>query len=494
MFKNFKLSIQHLWAVTAVVGVFIFVSTHPIRPQDFWWHMAVGREIVTTAHIPQADDYSYTMKGQPYPAYKIYWLMEVLMYLVFRAGSGELVVFIHSLVITGAYAILLWLCYKISGSWRIAAFCTLFAAALGLNDWNVRPQAITFMLGAIILLAIFQLRANRRKIWLGAVFLAMVVWVNSHGTYPIGLILLGSWWLDEAWICYHAKGGWKEKLALPTSAIFLGLTACMINPQGIGIVSYVQGMAASPVIQDLVIEWAAPSFESLGGTLFFIGLLFCACVIGVSPKRPTIGQIFIFVVFSLLGLKTMRGVVWFGIVMAPILAYHIQAIFNGHWTHKPVVKENLGSKWLNRIFLILLLLLVIFTLPWFKQALPLPALKAGIYSSETPIGATKFLLKEQLSNPIFNAMSFGSYLIWEAQPDHPVFVDPRIDLFDAATLIKYIMVSNGGENWQNVLDEYGIQTIMVSPTEQAGLIEALNHSASWEKIYSDDAAIIYIRQ
>ena len=197
MLKGFKLTIQHLWAATVIVGVFIFVNTHPIRPQDFWWHIAIGREILLSGQIPLVDSYSYTMAGQPYPAYQIYWLMELIMYIVFRIGGGALIVFFQSLLITEAYGIILWNCSLASRSWRIAAFGLLFAAALGLNDWNVRPQAITFLLGALILLAINRLRSTQKKLWLGVFPFVMAIWVNSHGTFPIGLALIGAWSLDE---------------------------------------------------------------------------------------------------------------------------------------------------------------------------------------------------------------------------------------------------------------------------------------------------------
>ena len=494
MFRNLRLTIQHLWAVTALVGVFIFVSTHPIRPQDFWWHMAVGREVLATGRIPSVDTFSYTMPGKPYPAYQVFWLMESILYVTFRAGGGEMVIFLQSLLITSAYGIILWLCYLETRSWRVAAFGVLFAAALGLNDWNVRPQAITFLLGALILLAINRLRMSHNDKWLVIFPVAMVVWVNSHGTFPIGLALIGAWWLDSVWFLFHTHGKWEEHLLSPTIAGVVATLACMLSPQGFGIFRYIQSMMVSPVIQNLVTEWAPPSFGTLGGTLFFIGLLLCACVMAISPKRPSLFQVILFVIFAVLGLKTMRGVVWFGIVMAPVVAEHVKAIADSISHQKQNQSQELGSPWLNRIFLFILLGMAILSLPWFKHSLPLPSLKAGIFSNETPITATEILLNERLPGPLFNSMSFGSYLIWEARSDYPVFIDPRIDLYPTEFILEYISVSSGGEHWQEVMDKYGIQTIMASPTEQSGLIDILDQSTSWDQVYQDEAAVIFTRK
>jgi len=420
--------------------------------------------------------------------------MELIMCIVFRIGGGALIVFFQSLLITGAYGIILWNCSLASRSWRIAAFGLLFAAALGLNDWNVRPQAITFLLGALILLAINRLRSTQKKLWLGVFPFVMAIWVNSHGTFPIGLALIGAWWLDELWLAYCKQGKWQERLLLPTTAGVVAALACLLTPQGLGIVRYVRTMTVSPIIQNLVTEWAPPTFETLGGTIFLLGLIVSACVMALSPRRPTCFQITIFILFSLLGLKTMRGAIWFGVVMAPILAEHLKAIASSILAVKQENVTATGSRWLNGIFIFVLLSMAFFSLPWFKQYLPLPLLKAGIYSSETPIDATKFLLAEQLPNPLFNAMSFGSYLIWEAQPYYRVFVDPRIDLYNSTIILEYISVSSGRENWQEILDQYSVQTILASPIEQGGLIDVLDNSQEWNRIYTDNAAVIFIRE
>ena len=112
-------------------------------------------------------------------------------YGTYSLGGAALVVFVHSLVITAAYWLVACLSKMMTQSWRLAAFGTLFAAALGLNDWNVRPQAVTFLLGALFLWVIGRYRRQPDRKWLAVFPLGMLVWVNSHGTFPLGLGLIG---------------------------------------------------------------------------------------------------------------------------------------------------------------------------------------------------------------------------------------------------------------------------------------------------------------
>lgn len=478
------------------MGVLVFLNLQPIRPHDFWWHMAIGREIVDTGQIPVVDAYSLTQRGMPYPSYSMFWLMEVTFYLVYSLGGPALIVFFHSLTISSAYATLLWLSMKVSGSWRWAASGMLFAAMLGFNDWNVRPQAATFLLGAIFLQAIYALRGGRGRRWLLVFPAGMLVWVNSHGSFIIGLVVIGLWLADEVWL------GWRERkgkarwngLVVPLMALLGAVLACLLNPRGVGIISYLNQMLASSPVQYLASEWAAPTFDTLPGALFLTGLLFSAAVVAISPKRPSFYQLMTFLLFAALSLKTSRGIVWFGIAMAPILAEHFWAISalsaNRNWkaSISPAVSHRL-----NRLFVSLILFIGVITLPWFKQYLPLPELKRGLISSETPVQATEFLMEGFYPGPLFHHMPYGSYLIWAAQPDYPVFVDSRIELYPYEQWLDYILVSDAGDGWDGVLEHYGIRTLMLSQREQPNIVNAVRSSGFWKQVYSDSQSVIYYR-
>ena len=148
---------------------------------------------------------------------------------------------------------------------------------------------------------------------------------------------------------------------------------------------------------------------------------------------------------------------------------------------------------LNTVFVIVILLLGLVSLPWFKSALPLPEMKAGLISAETPLEATQVLLDERPPGQLFHAMSFGSYLIWAAQPDYPVFVDSRIELFSTEVWLDYLAISNAQGDWEQKLIDYGVNSLMLSPTEQQGLVLAARESNQWRVIYQDATAVIFTR-
>jgi len=493
-----RIDVKQLWAITILVGIFVFINTHPIRPHDFWWHIAVGQEIVSAGEIPAVDIYSYTMEGTAYPSYQMFWLADTVLYSIYNFGGPELVIFVQSILITAAYGILLWLCRKVSSSWRIAAVSTLFAVALGINNWNVRPQTISFLIGVIYLLAIYSYRKRPRVGWLVVFPIGMIVWVNSHGSFVIGLLIIGIWLGDELWQVVYSlymnrarkplKQLWASLLAM-----VLTIGVCLINPRGLGIINYIQNLTSNSVVQDLVPEWAVPSFDSLSGVIFLISLMLCAIILAISPTRPNFFQLLSFLAFGLLGLRTLRGSVWFGIVMAPILAYHFSQMVKLRNSNKGKEPTQAGKRIANLVILILLLLGAVVSPPWFKSSLPLPPLKAGLVSTETPLEATEYLLSEEAPGQLFHDMGFGSYLIWAARPEYQVFVDPRIELYPLEIWGDYLSVSNGIPGWQELLDQYEVNTLLLSPDTQSRLIQAVEDSSRWSLLYSDQSAYLFVK-
>lgn len=487
-----------MWVITVIVGIFIFVNTQPIRPHDFWWHIALGREIVSSGGIPEIDIFSYTMYGAPYPSFQMFWLADIVLFGVYDLGGAELVVFVQSLLITVSYGLLLWLSWKLSNNWQIAALATLFAVALGINNWNVRPQTISYLIGILFILAIYSYRSRARLGYLAVFPIGMLVWVNSHGSFVIGFVLLGIWLADEGWgvLVFYYKAKKVKSLnsvfpALITFVLTLGI--CFINPRGLGILSYIQNLTGNPMVQDLVPEWAPPSFDNLSGIIFLIGFMISAVILSVSPKRPSFFQLVTFVVFGILGLITIRGSVWFGIVIAPVIADHLANLSEGFRKEQSPRFSRARAKMVNSVILILLLIGAVISLPWFKIYLPLPPLKAGVISSETPIQATEFLLNEELPGEIFHDMGFGSYLIWAAKEDYKVFIDPRIELFPIEIWRDYVVISNGLPGWMELLEKYQINTVMVDSETQVRLKGNLEESPQWSKIFEDHAAVIFVQ-
>lgn len=461
--------------------------------------MAIGREIVNSGIIPTVDTYSFTMLGTPYPSYQMFWLADIGLYAIYNLGGPALVVFIQSILITATYVMLLWICWKICMSWRVAVGATLFAIALGFHNWSVRPQTISYVVGVLFILTIYSYRLRPNRKWLVVFPLGMLVWVNSHGSFVIGLVLIGIWLGDEAWkiIVDRYKKENKfglDRLWIPLISLGLTLLVCIANPRGLGIVNYVSTLSSNPVVQNIVPEWSPPSFDTIHGAIFLVALLSSATLLALSPKRPDFFQLVTFLVFGALGLRTTRGIIWFGLMMAPVIADHLQSIVSQFNQGKISKRSRKGKPVANLSILIILTITVVISLPWLKGYLPLPSHKVGLLSAETPISATRFLLEKRPPGEIFNEMGYGSYLIWAAQPEYKVFTDPRIELYTQEIWWDYVYLTNVLPGWEEILDRYGISSVMVNPDAQKLFVEALEESGGWSEQYKDQSAVIFVKE
>ena len=252
-------------------------------------------------------------------------------------------------------------------------------------------------------------------------------------------------------------------------------------------------LSRDPVVQSLVPEWAPPSFATLDGTLFYVALLAGTLILAYSPRRPTFFQSFCFLSFAALSLKTSRGIVWYGLVMAPVLSRHVSALATEGRLGAGVLSRSGGVRALNLAFTGLLVFIAFVSLPWFKHRLPMSERKSGLISVETPTEATAFMLREHVPAPVFHAMSFGSYMIWATQPEYKVFVDGRIELYSPGIWRDYLSISKAQCGWEELLDYYQIRTLMLSPSEQPALVDTVKASSDWQILFEDSYSVVAVR-
>jgi hypothetical protein len=120
-----------------------------------------------------------------------------------------------------------------------------------------------------------------------------------------------------------------------------------------------------------------------------------------------------------------------------------------------------------------------------------------------PAGAADFLLAHHVTGPLFNTYEYGGYLIWRLWPQQRVFIDGRSlseSVFQDYGRILYNVEERGGKNAQQLLDRYGVQTIVMNTFEYSqGLVYRLApaladpQQTEWKLVYDDPTAIVLMR-
>jgi hypothetical protein len=116
------------------------------------------------------------------------------------------------------------------------------------------------------------------------------------------------------------------------------------------------------------------------------------------------------------------------------------------------------------------------------------ALRTGAGSPLSVAAAAEPLFEP--SERIFTHDEWGDYLIYNLYPrGFKVFVDGRSDFYGGKFDQDYIDVLDVKYNWQQTLDRYGVDTILL-PCD-AALSGALKESRRWRVAYDDGEAIVF---
>jgi hypothetical protein len=195
-------------------------------------------------------------------------------------------------------------------------------------------------------------------------------------------------------------------------------------------------------------------------------------------------------VFPLLGAQAVRMVIWWGFVLAPLLAAHLSNLF-GRETVRPVPGFKLL---LNYTMVTIVGALSVLTLPGLRQHNPfLPEARRAVRPLDEPFALVAFLKEHRTAGNIFNPMEWGGYLMWHAHDQLRIFADPRIDPYSDQVWKDYLHAMQGTHGWEDVLDRYQVTTVVASQKFTPALLTFIPQSRRWREVYRDSLGAVFER-
>ena len=169
------------------VAVFIlalsFGSQMLSLDSDLGRHLTIGNYILDHRIIPNRDLFSHTLSNEARPPYE--WLSQILFALANRLlGLDGVILFTASMIAIAFYLVFIFTS-RGGGSLIIAFSITILAIGASSIHWLPRPHIITFLLLAIWIEFLEQLRKGR-PVHLFTFPLIMLFWANLHGGFVFG--------------------------------------------------------------------------------------------------------------------------------------------------------------------------------------------------------------------------------------------------------------------------------------------------------------------
>jgi hypothetical protein len=460
-------------------AAFVMGRAFDINP-DFWWHAKTGEMILATRQWPTVDPFSFTAAGRPWLAYE--WFGDVLFAEIAREagfrGLAALLIFLTFAILAALYAYATVRSGNSKAGFATAAVLMVLASPA----FTLRPQMLGFLFLILTLLILERFRQGKpAMVWcLPPLF---VVWINSHGSWIIGLGTIAI-----VWIC----GAIRLKIGNISSARFtraqsarlgIALAMCLvalpITPYGMKLAAYPFEVASSlPLNLANVTEWRSMPFQDLTGKVFLgvvLGLLVCRAAMRL---RWRLDELVLFVAGTVMACLHVRFLLLFVPFAAPVLVDTL-----AQWI--PAYDRKQDRFWLNGALMAGAVALMLAYFPTKKSL-------EQIVAQNSPVHAVEYLRSHAVPGPMFATYEFGDYLVWSVAPATRVFIDGRGELYEReGVLADYLQVAGVRPGAIEVLRSRGVQSCLVRRGEP--LITLLGALPDWRQIYSDDLSVLFVR-
>jgi hypothetical protein len=247
--------------VALIGGLFWSYSYQRLHHTDLWGHLAYGRLICETAALPATEPLLPLAEGVP--LVDTAWLAQVLGYQVMAQWGPAGVQFLHAATIAACLALVAWGLYRHTHSFTFSVLgLGLFETLNWFQFQIVRPQ----MGGLICFVVLLSLLTTRRwhKLHWVAIPATLAVWANLHGSFIVGLVLLGcavlgrgiDVWRRTGRVSRIFRDRHARRLLLTTE---LAAAATLLNPYGLRLYAEVLSFSGNLNLQDLI-EWNSLNF------------------------------------------------------------------------------------------------------------------------------------------------------------------------------------------------------------------------------------------
>ena len=473
---------------------------------DTGWHIRTGQWITANGLVPVRDVFSFSKAGQPWFAWE--WLSDVGMAWLNAAGGLRAVALFSILLLAVTFTLLYHLVRRKANA-VVAIVVTMVAAAASSVHWLARPHLFTLLFLVLFYRTLERVREGRMNLrgipYLAILPAATVLWTNLHGGFFVGILMIAAYGCGEALkIVVKAQGPESSESWPKARAYFLTAAACLaaslINPYGYHLHTHMASYLRDPWNSQHIMEFLSPSFHHPAAIFFEAMLALAGLTACWNLSKGRFTEPLLMLVWAHAGLLAARNIPIFMIAAAPPVAAAVEEWLAAApewnlaaWLRQGIARFNRmagetgETDSVGRWHLVSALgVAMVAAVIWAPN--PPVKFRAEFDPTRYPAAALATLRQDPEAR-IFTNDEWGDYLIWRLYPEHKVFVDGRSDFYGDDFEEKYIGVLNVKYGWENTLDQFGVDTILLPP--DSPLTGALKETKRWRVIYDDGIALVF---
>lgn len=477
-----------------------------LSDNDMSWHIATGDLIRASGALPKHDPWSFSGSQQIW--YNVSWLWDIVLSFVHeKFGLQGLFIFtsalpalLVSLLIASLYS------RKVFGV-NAMIFVAMITAYAMFEFATGRPQVIGMFMALAFHHILHQSRENPTTWKLLLLPILMALWVNLHGSFFVGFVIIGAYGLEAIYSIIRRQTDSINFAHFPQyldyfikaekkwfwQLFYVGL-ACLavipLNPYGFAIITEVLVRTSDSVVTKYITEWQPFVFGNvMGASLWFLAIVFFG---NFRNNNVPVADKILTVVWLILMLFSVRYVGFLSILGAPYLAANLPADDEKDENTRKI-KAWINNR--NYSPLISALIPVIIIVGYFL----LPVLGKEHYVEKTeksPLPAINYVMEHYPGKRVLNDYDYGGRIIYESKGKLPVFMDGRaLTVYSEKILSDFLAFVTLEKDWQKTLEPYHIDVILMANNRdfvrdyEKGL-----YNDQWQKVFSDKVASVYIRK
>lgn len=456
--------------------IFLLFFLPPIDT-DLGWYLRLGGEFLSSGKITVHNNLTYYLAN--YYWANPYTLYEIIITLLFRIGGFWMLTLFYATLMVAVF----WLFKKINQDLpRTSFFAFLLICFSGWHVFylGIRSQIFSFALVVLLfwLMEKFE-KDNRILLLLPLIF---ILWVNLHGGFILGFILL----LTKA-LSLAAGADWKKSFSL-TLAIIVSFLTTLINPYKFAVYKWSFSHFQVPM-GTLIAEWVAPGF--LTQALIFTSSLILVALVLASKSKKKIFWTGALSVFAILAIFARRNIPFFSLTFVLAATSIFRENLSALEKNKLFQRLSLSASVVGSIFLIILSLpkTIGFLTNWQTYC------DEGLV--RYPCAAVEFIKKNPLKGiNVYSAYEWGGFLEWQL-PQYKYFVDGRMPAWETpegkSPYTVYLEIIQARPGYQERLDRYKTDWLLIGEGTFLDLELQQKKNSPWREIYRDEAAAIYTK-
>jgi len=490
----------------ALLGALVFgpLSVRLLGDAGIGWHIRTGQQILATRSIPPVDLFSSTMTGHPWFTWE--WLYDVVVGRLEATFGLNGVVWLTAVVIAAVFAWTFRLLIARGTNLLVALALVLLAVSGSMIHFLARPHVVSWL----FTLAWFSIldsserdgydgRGGEGRRWIRALPLLMLVWVNVHGGFLVGFVLLGIFLFAALWTWFKTDDNRIEEMRLKiaagkrirnlTGVGLLCVAASLVNPYGGKLDEHIYRYLSNGFLMDHIDEFQSPNFHRIAPKCFLLLLLFTIAVVAIRGRelRMSQGLTTLFAVYA--GLYASRSIPISSLLLVMVVGPLVPALFAGGFSQRMAAIE-VGMR--GHLWPILALVVTLAIAANGGRVSSRVGMDAHFDPQRMPVDAVNYLEKNEVVGPVFSPDFWGGYLIYRLYPKLRVVVDDRHDLYGEEFFKSYLKTVRGERGWQEFLLTHPSSCLLLP--KDGALANLVRLSKGWKQIYADDVAVAFVRE